>query len=123
MGEARFAPYFPDDCPPDSAQPAAGVAYRCIQGASVVEEDLQDHVQKNLRPDAPLCLRCAISVFRSFRGASHARKKWPRIGRFIARAELAAEHGKCDAPDKNDHLNWWPYVDVDRVALFEVVEA
>lgn len=69
---------------------ACSEAYRLIKLADA------SHMETGKLPTVPACLRCGLSVFRELRDAVHQRQLLPKLGRFIAQAELVAEHGKTE---------------------------
>jgi len=82
----------------------------------------------NLRPKAPPCQRCGLSVFRDGEDVRQLlRSLWKRFpnkkfGPHILRRELTAADGKIKATGQHGHLTWWAYQGVERHEAFEFVE-
>lgn len=120
--EMRFPSTWPENCPPDDAREAGGVVFRLVKHDPPIAEDLATHGETNRLPKAPACLRCGLSVFREVGDAVHQRLLLPKLGDFIARADLKPEHGKTKLTEGRQptHTTWWVYEGVDRASLFAV---
>jgi hypothetical protein len=119
----KFAEYVPEDCPPPTAVEPNGKGFRNVKANPFTKADFETHVENGKREDAEFCSRCAISVSLSLSDAVHLRKRMPKIGQFIAVADLAPEHGAWELTDRRTgHINWWPYADVERISLFKIVQ-
>ncbi len=119
----RFPDGWPQDCPPADALDAAGEVFRIVKNEPPTYEDFRTHFESGRLPKAPPCLRCGLSVFREIRDAIHQRQLLPKLGGLIAKAELAASHGKAKLTKARQpsHTTWWSYEGVDRASLFSVV--
>lgn len=119
----NFPKNWPNDCPPLDAIDAAGNVFRIAKHNPPTDIDFATHMETGKLKSAPECLRCGLSVFREFRDAMHQRRLMPKLGQWIARATLAAEHGKTKltSGQQPTHTTWWAYEGVDRVDLFSVV--
>lgn len=119
----NFPTDWPDNCPPLDAEDADGIVFRLVKNDPPQEKDLESHHESGRLPKAPPCLRCGLSVFRELRDAAHQRHLLPKLGKWIARAALQAEHGKIKpTPTKiPTHATWWAYDGVQRSQLFAVV--
>lgn len=117
---------FPDDwpagCPPDDAEDASGDVFRVVKANPPTPEDLKSYHELGISRGDPI-LRCGISVFRLLSDAEHASRKFRNLGKVLAKAALQPQHGKTKQTGRPTHTTWWPYVEVDRVALFAVVGA
>jgi hypothetical protein len=117
-----FPEYFPPCCPDDKAIDANGTVFRIVQANTQTDNDFLSHHELGTAITADPCARCGISVFDSFQGAVHRQKLSPRLGKFIAEGILNPSSGKTSLPNKaSRHMEWWPYSDVDRPALFKSV--
>ena len=65
--------------------------------------------------------RRGLSVYRDVSDAEHVSRAFRNIGKIITKATLQADHGKTKQTGTPTHTTWWPYVEVDRRALFTVV--
>lgn len=119
----KFPSDWPDECPPQDAEDAAGIVFRLVKNVPPQDKDMKSHHESGKLPHAPACLRCGLSVFRELRDAAHQRHLMPRLGKWIARATLQAEHGKTKLTkgQQPTHTTWWTYDGVQRSTLFTVV--
>ena len=120
--------HFPEDWPagcPSADTPSANLTvYRIVKNSPPTAVNFQSHHETGQLPKADPCLRCGLSVFIIPDDAGHQRKLMPRLGRFIAMVTLVAEHGKARLTPglQPSHTTWWPFVGVDRVSPFTVVQ-
>ena len=120
----KFPDTWPANCPPADADDAQGDVFRLVKHNPPLADDTASHMETGKLPTAPACLRCGLSVFREMRDAVHQRQLLPKLGRFIAQAELVAEHGKTELTKGTQptHTTWWAYEGVNRHRLFSVVQ-
>jgi hypothetical protein len=104
-----FGPLFPDGCPPDDARNAEGVVFRIVVGAVFDPDDFKSHAELNKARGAPPCARCGVSVYDSLVNACHRLRISPHLGSAIAEGELEAATGRLSAPNRQGHMEWWPY--------------
>ena len=114
---------WPANCPPLDAEPADGEVYRIVRNNPMQTIDAATHRETGRLPKATACLRCGLSVFSELRDVLHQRELFPKLGDFIAIANLAKKDGKMKLTQGRfpSHLTWWPYLEVDRVRLFTLV--
>jgi hypothetical protein len=119
----KFPDTWPADCPPADADDAHGQVYRLVKHDPPLAEDTASHQETGRLPHAPACLRCGLSVFREIRDAVHQRQLLPKLGGYVARATLLAEHGKTKLTKgvQPTHTTWWACDGVNRHGLFSVV--
>ena len=119
---------FPDDwpkgCPSADTPDAEGDVFRIVKENPPTATDVLSHHETGRLPKADSCLRCGLSVFRLIEDARNQQKLMPKLGRWIAEGRLGAAHGKATRTkgQQPSHTTWWPYVGVDRVALFTVLQ-
>lgn len=118
-----FPPELPPNCPPADAVDACGSVYRIVSGETLKDADFATNAELGLAPDAPACLRCALSVFDSFDRALHRLRLSPRLGSAISEGQLQAEHGKIKPGGNSGHISWWVYSEVTRALLFKEPKA
>ncbi len=120
----NFPANWPADCPPADAVDAHGDVFRIVKHEPPKAEDLATHMETGRLPKAPACLRCGLSVFIEIRDAIHQRQLLPKLGSFVAKATLAAQHGKTRLTEgrQPSHTTWWAYEGVNRAGLFSVVD-
>ncbi len=118
-----FPSGWPCDCPPDSAEDAAGKVFRIVKNDPPNAKDFETHHEAGKLLNAPPCLRCGVSVFREVDDAVHQRALFPKLGNRIAAGTLQTTHGKAMLTEGKmpTHTTWWPAVEVDRCASFTVV--
>lgn len=95
--------FYPDDCPPEDAEPASGEVYRMIRGRTPQEKDFKSY-QEMRGPDAefsqPECVVCGISVYTDIEDISRMRarlqQRVPKLRerKFIAKGILNSSLGK-----------------------------
>jgi hypothetical protein len=119
----HFPNTWPGDCPPQEALDAEGDVFRIVNNDPPIADDLASHFETGKLPKAPACLRCGLSVFREVRDAVHQQLLIPKLGQWIAKATLKAEHGKTKLTNGKQptHTTWWTYDGVNRAILFAVV--
>lgn len=120
----KFPSDWPPDCPPDDGVDAHGDVFRIVDNDPPGPVDLASHFETGKLRKAPACLRCGLSVFREIRDAIHQRLLLPKLGRWIAKGTLIAEHGKTKLTEGRQptHTPWWAYDGVERAALFATVQ-
>ena len=119
-----FPDDWPADCPSEDTPVANLTVFRIVKHRPPTATDLLSHHETGRLPKADPCLRCGLSVFIIAEDAAHQRKLMPRLGEFIARGTLTAEHGKARLTpgQQPSHTTWWPYIGVDRASLFAVIQ-
>lgn len=117
--ERQFPTDFPGNCPPSDAIEAEAEVYRIVKANPHTDGDFLSHAEMGTALDAPPCLRCGVSVFSSFSKAQHRQKLSPRLGAFIAKAQLSPIHGKTSSPNGSGHITWWSFRSVSRSQCFE----
>src|SRR3954464_12015588 len=118
-----FPDDWPRDCPPTDALDASGRVYRRVKTDPPGAGDFATHRETGKLPRAPECLRCGLSVFRDLVEVDHQRRLFPRLGQFIAQADLEAGDGKTrlTTGQQPSHTTWWAYQEADRASLFIIV--
>jgi hypothetical protein len=86
--------------------------------------DFASHHELQTLPNAPPCLRCGLSLFRTREDAEHQHRACPKLGKFVAIGLLQEEHGKTKLTQGRQptHTTWWAYKEVNRQSVFPVVE-
>lgn len=117
----QFPDDWPEGCPPEDAEPAAGQVFRLVKSNPT---DFASHHELGTLPKGPACLRCGLSVFRTREDADHQHRAYPKLGRYAAIGTLEAQHGvaKPTLGRQPTHTTWWPYEGVDRQSVFTTVE-
>jgi hypothetical protein len=93
-----------------------------------VSADFLTQAERNRAIDATsegACTRHGLSVFSTYASCEHQQRAFSRLGRYIVRARLSAEHGMlAETPSTRNprHHTWWPYLGVQREALFAAHE-
>ena len=118
-----FPNNWPENCPPEDAVDADGIVYRIVKNDPPLPQDLATHFETDRLRKAPPCLRCGLSVFRDVVDVIHQRLLLPKLGGFIARADLQREHGRTKLTQgaQPTHTTWWPCEGVPRASLFAVI--
>lgn len=124
----KYAENMPQGCPLPNAIDCSSRVYKICKSTPPSAKDFMTHAEKNIAKDAAgaaACMRHGLSVFPTFESCDHLKRFRPRLGKYIATAELRPEHGKiADTPNGENprHQTWWPYVDVAREEIFAVVD-
>ncbi len=111
---------WPDGCPPDDTEKGKGEIYRLVKSKPPTETDFLSHHETGKMPKRDPCLRCGLSVFRNQEDAEHQYQAYPKLGKFVSKGTLKAEHGvtKLTSGRQPSHTTWWPYKGVNREVLF-----
>lgn len=120
----KFSDDLPEKCPPDDAMDASGIVYRIVKNDPPTAFDMQTHHESGRLLTADPCLRCGLSVFREQSDAIHQRHLIPKLGKWIAKAQLTKELGmtKLTKGKEPTHTTWWVYDGVVRESYFEIVQ-
>ena len=127
----QWPDYFPDDCPPQDAQPATGDVYRLVKTESTRIKRLYPHSAKSnlvkilVRDE---CKVCGLSVFRRFEDAVEMKNRERGMkNRLIAKGTLSPDLGKIkhtpsSKPYGQSHHTWWVPTEVEPWSVFHVVQ-
>ena len=120
----KFPEDWPTNCPAADTPGADGNVFRISKENPVTAEDMRTHHETGRVLKADSCLRCGLSVFRVLEDALNQQRLLPKLGKKIAKGPLLAVHGKAclTKGQQPTHTTWWPYVGVDRAALFVVIQ-
>jgi hypothetical protein len=113
----RWPDFFPDDCPPDDAEPASGEVYRITGRRNPKNRDFLSYREQR-GPDAefsqPECIVCGLSVYRDIEDISRMRLRRRRVPKlrkrlYIAKGLLNPSLGKIKATGHHEksHHTWW----------------
>ena len=116
-----FNQALPEGCPPTSATSRPQAAYRIVKTDPATASDFQTHAQLGLAPHVDLCRRSTLSIFASYRQASHRRSLTPSLGAHVAHAALTAAHGVISSPNGAGHMDWWAFAGMVNPSEFKVV--
>ena len=127
----RWPADFPPDCPPEEALPADGVFYRIVKTDPPGSDDFLSQYQQNRRLSdsnirrgrATQCETMGLSVFADESDAAERIRRYPRIGRRLARLTLGPASGKIlpTPRDDNSHHTWWLPDGYDATGIATVV--
>jgi hypothetical protein len=120
----KFPDDWPEGCPPEDAEPAAGQVFRLVKSNPHSAADFASHHELGTLPKGPACLRCGLSIFRTREDADHQHRAYPKLGRHVASGMLEAKHGvaKPTQGRQPTHTTWWPNEGVDRQSVFTTTE-
>ena len=113
----RWPADFPDDCPPEEAEPANGVYYRIVKTDPPLLSDFVSIYHLN-RPRAEELMargaitRCelmGLSVYTALKDVETRARRYPQIGNRIVRLTLGPEAGATLPTPRNrdSHHTWW----------------
>ena len=126
--ELRWPDYYPENCPPEDAQPASGVVYRFCRGREPRPADFYPHhIRFPNMEFHDLCQSgCGISVYRTPGDIEIAARLVPGMDKKVpAVGSLAAEHGVTKPTPQEDrptHTTWWIPVGIDAHELFQACD-
>ena len=126
----QWPDYFPDDCPPQDAQPATGEVYRLVKKNLPESKDFIPLREKKTSEDFDEreCQVCGLSVFRSFEDAVKMKNRERGMkNRLIAKGTLSPHLGKIkrtpsSKPYGQSHHTWWVPTEVEPWSVFHVVQ-
>ena len=111
---------------PEDALATNGEYFTIVKNNPPVFDDFATHAERGipLKSGGSPCQRCGLSVSRTSEEAVHIKKLFKKIGNYLVRGQLAAEHGcvKVTPGPVPNHTTWWPCEGVDRVSLFQVIQ-
>lgn len=111
----------PDACPPQSATSRQQPAYRIVRGNPPSEADFKTHAELGLAVTADQCRRSSLSIFATYRQAAHRKSLSPKLGSYIAHANLTQAHGLISPQNMAGHMDWWAYSGMVNPNEFRVV--
>ncbi len=123
--------YFPENCPPKTAEEAAIQVYRLVNNDPPNEDDFMSWREQHPNDICPKgvseCQACGISVFTSLEDVNRARQKVKRLrNKKIAVANLTPNLGRIlNTPSRNtgqSHCTWWLPIGVTPWNVFNVFD-
>ncbi len=125
----QWPDYFPDGCPPQDAQPAAGEVYRLVKKDPPEQEDFKSLREKKPRDDfgEQACQACGLSVFQDDQDVLRVKRRAPGMQkRLVARGTLTPDFGQIKQTSSKDdgasHHTWWVPTKVQPLKVFHVVQ-
>lgn len=123
----KFSSALPQDCPLPRAVECAREIYMLFPESKPQDEHCKSQAERNRARNARgegVCTRHGLSVFPDYASCAHQFNLFPQIGRFVGKAQLGSSHGQIaeTASGTNPkHMTWWPFENVNRASLFEIV--
>ena len=118
--------YYPDNCPPEDAEPVDGIYYRVVKECPPTKLDFVPNKLKDplrlWQSAKDKCCACGISLFSDAAQAQKKMKRFPQIGNKIASAELKPDHGLVKKTGRASHHTLWPQATPPH-SLFTCVES
>lgn len=125
----QWPDYFPNDCPPQDAQPATGDVYRLVKQNPPESKDFIPLREKKTSEDfgEKECQACGLSVLGSAEDALRMRKRARGMEkRLIAKGTLNLCLGKIKHTPSSrygkSHHTWWVPTEVEPWSVFHVVQ-
>ena len=113
-GGSDWPAYYPEGCPPDTAQPADGQFWRFVRNDPPTGADFLPAViaqPKRRFGDGALCMASGLSVIGDLDDVHRARSLVPPLRRLLAALGDIAGHGVMEStPTANcgeSHHTWW----------------
>ncbi|MCK5688322.1 hypothetical protein KAI87_03575 [Myxococcota bacterium] len=116
-----------EECPPHDSVDAHGIVFRCCRTNPPTSSDMLTAEETGRLPDAPACLRRALSVFRSQEDAEHQLRLFRRWKKnFVGQILLEPSQGKTKMTtgQQPSHTSWWPDMALppnNRAPLFKII--
>jgi hypothetical protein len=85
-----------------------GRIWRLVDHDPPTNADFRTHMELGKAPNADACLRCGLSVQPTEEDARHLLELQPRLGKFVAFADLDPQRGVIKQTLKAPHHTWWP---------------
>ena len=127
----RWPADFPEDCPPEEANPAGGVYYRIVKTDPPEPGDFVSIYYLNRRRATDMvrhgletqCTLMGLSVYADANDAVWNARRYHNLGDKIARLTLGADAGEMlpTPRDGNSHHTWWQADGYNPVAFATVV--
>ena len=127
----QFPDYFPNNCPPDTAQEAFGEVYRLVDNDPPTASDFRSQREQHLNEPCPKnvteCQACGLSVFTSRDDIEFARRTVRRLrNKKIANGNLNSALGRIlPTPSQNtgqSHHTWWFPIGIQPWTVFCVID-
>lgn len=113
----RWPADFPEDCPPEEANPAGGVFYYVVKNDPPEPSDFislyhrdRELAEKRVRRGASLCQTMGLSTYADENDAVRCAREFPKIGNRIARLTLEPDAGNVQYTPSGSftsHHTWW----------------
>jgi hypothetical protein len=111
---------WPQDCPPPAAVDANGTYFHLLKNNPPAGNDMKTYFEQG---KGTSCVARALSVFVAEEKIRHFQGLFPRIGSYVAKLQLAPEHGKIKVPVREDgHTEWWPSPGLDRTSVITEIK-
>lgn len=123
--------HFPNNCPPQEAEDAAGFVYRLISDSYPDAEDFKSWREQNMDKELPTgvteCQASGLSIYRDKVDADKLIRKVPRFKKSrTALGLLTPDLGKIlNTPSRSSlsHHTWWIPAEVQPWTIFKVVNS
>lgn len=125
----QWPDYFPENCPPEHAEPASGEVYRMIEKSAPTEQDFKSFRELNPRRRLSRkmrCRACGLSVYTEPQDILILRRQVPRFRTYsLSKGELEPRLGKLlHTPSRKtgeSHHTWWVPVGAEPEKVFTAV--
>lgn len=127
----KWHDFYPDDCPPDDAEPASGIVYRLVRHDPPEAEDFETLYEErpiffeNKQNDF-ICKGCGVSVCRDFEDIKRLQRSSGKMRkRKVAEGTVHSKHGMIlHTPSAlyKSHHTWWIPIGVTPWLVFNVFQ-
>lgn len=125
----QWPDYFPDDCPPQDAQPVTGEVYRLVKKDPPESRDFIPFREKKPSEDfgEKECQACGLSVLKNIEDAVRMKSRARGMEkRLVAKGTLSPHLGRIKrTPSRRfgrSHHTWWVPTEVQPWRIFHVVQ-
>lgn len=132
----KWPRFYPENCPPEEAEPASGTFYRLVRHNPPQEKDFKSVFEANPNQftDIPKVTRCGLSIQKELQDSERieqkrlerTKKRAPKFkNRQIAVGNLNPTHGMIKHTPSHkykSHYTWWVPVDAKPWTVFHVID-
>ena len=121
----QWPDYYPENCPPEGAEPASGTVYRLVRHDPPQAEDfLSTWEEFPGRFPEPTIKNSGVSVYTDPQDIERLKKRIRQLkGRKTAEGELNPVHGLIQPTEgkEKSHHTWWIPIEAEPWLVFKVV--
>ena len=123
--QLQWPDYYPENCPPEEAEPASGTVYRLVRHNPPQAEDfLSTWEEFPGRFPEPTIKNSGVSVYADPQDIERLKKRIRQLkGRKTAEGELNSMHGLIQSTEgkEKSHHTWWIPIGAEPWLVFKVV--
>lgn len=122
----KWPEFYPENCPPEDAEPASGTFYRLVEYNPPQAKDFKSVFEENPEQftHIPMVKRCGLSVHTDPRDSNQLKKRVRKFrNRQIAEGRLNSTLGMIQhTPSAEEsHHTWWVPIGAEPWLVFNVI--